>query len=629
MRRSRANEIDQYVLENRYMLILLMIALLSFLLFMRVAYLQIAQHGRFELLSLENHIDRVPLEPVRGLILDRNEEVLAHNVKVFNLEIRPDRVSSLDRDLEELSRLVEFTQEDMQALKTTLESRPSFERQTLKTNLTDEQVAVFSVNQHRFPGIELKVDLQRDYPYGELTSHIVGYVGRISPDDRELVNEQGEYDGISHIGKIGIESQYEKTLKGAPGHSQVEINAHGRIVRHLKQDLPNAGQNLHLSMDILLQKESMAALEGLEGAVVAIEPKTGEILALASAPTYDPNLFVNGISQTRYAQLNSSELKPLFNRSIYGQYAPGSTIKGFVSLVGLEHGFEHAREVYCPGWYSLPNSDRRYRCWRRTGHGLIDGYAAIERSCDVYFYDLAIRLGIDRLQEGMMRFGFGQKTGIDLQGERSGLMPGMEWKKRAHGQSWYPGDTVNSGIGQGYMLMTPVQLASVTATLANRGVAVTPHLLRMTENPVRQQSESPVVAEQKQIQPQQDEFYGQVIESMRRVVHGARGTARGISTDMRYEMAGKTGTAQVVGIPQGQEYDEANTPKKYRDHSLFVGFAPLDDPRIAIAVIVEHGGSGSKVAAPIARRLIDYYLMDRLGLFTPEAESPPDRSDLT
>ncbi|MYB35741.1 MAG: penicillin-binding protein 2 [Gammaproteobacteria bacterium] len=605
------------------MLTLLFIVLLSFLLFVRVAYLQIAQHDRFELLSQENHIDRVPLEPVRGLILDRNEEVLAHNVQVFNLEILPDRVSDLDRYLQELSHLVEFTQEDMDGLKATLKSRPSFERQTLKTNLTDEQVAVFSVNQHRFPGVELKVDLQRDYPYGDLAAHIVGYVGRISPDDRELVNEQGEYDGISHIGKIGIESQYEKTLKGDPGHSQVEMNAHGRIVRHLKQDMPNSGQTLHLSLDIMLQKESMAALEGYEGAIVAIDPKTGEILALASAPTYDPNLFVNGISKTRYAQLNTSELKPLFNRSIYGQYAPGSTIKGFVSLVGLEHGYEHARKTFCPGWYSLPNNDRRYRCWRRSGHGLVDGYTAIERSCDVYYYDLAIRLGIDRLQEGLMRFGFGQKTGIDLQGERSGLMPGMEWKQEVHNQPWFSGDTVNSGIGQGYMLMTPVQLASVTAILANRGVAITPHLLRMTENPVRQQSELTVVPEQKQIPLQQDEFYDQVIESMRRVVHGLNGTAKGIRTDMRYEMAGKTGTAQVVGIPQGQEYDEENTPKKYRDHSLFVGFAPLDDPRIAIAIVVEHGGSGGKVAAPIARRLIDYYLLERLGLFTPEVDVLP------
>lgn len=620
MRRSRPNQIDQDVLEHRFMLTLLFIVLLSFLLFVRVAYLQVIQHDRFELLSQENHIDRVPIEPVRGLILDRNEEVLAHNVRVFNLEILPDRVADMDRYLQELGHLVEFTREDMDELHATLKSRPSFERQTLKTNLTDEQVAIFSVNQYRFPGVELKVALQRDYPYGGLAAHVVGYVGRISPDDREMVNEQGEYDGISHIGKIGIESRYEKNLKGDPGHSQVEMNAHGRIVRHLKQDMPNSGQTLHLSLDIMLQKESMAALAGHEGAIVAIEPGTGEILALASAPTYDPNLFVNGISQTRYTQLNTSELKPLFNRSIYGQYAPGSTIKGFVSLIGLEHGFGHARKVFCPGWYSLPNDDRRYRCWNRSGHGLMDGYSAIERSCDVYYYDLAIRLGIDRLQEGMMRFGFGQKTGIDLQGERSGLMPNMEWKQRSHNQPWFPGDTLNSGIGQGYMLMTPVQLASATAILANRGVAITPHLLRMTESPVRQQPESTVVPGQQQIRLRQDEFYDRVIESMRRVVHGTNGTARGIRTDMRYEMAGKTGTAQVVGIPQGQEYDEANTPKKYRDHSLFVGFAPLDDPRIAIAVIVEHGGSGSKVAAPIARRLIDYYLLERLGLFAPQVD---------
>ncbi len=623
MIRSGGNEFDQDVLEKRFMLTLLIIVLLSFLLFVRVAYLQIAQHDRFRLLSQENHIDRVPLAPVRGLILGRNEEILARNVQVFKLEILPDRIPDLDRYLQELSHLVELTREDIEELKTTLELRPSFERQTLKTNLTDEQVAIFSVNQHRFPGVELRVDLQRDYPYGDLTAHVVGYVGRISPDNREQINEQGGYDGISYIGKIGIESQYERILKGQSGHSQVEMNAHGRIVRHLRQDLPNSGQTLHLGLDVMLQKESMAALEGYEGAVVAIEPKTGEILALASAPSYDPNLFVNGISQTRYTQLNTSELKPLFNRSIYGQYAPGSTIKGFISLVGLEHGFEHDREVFCPGWYSLPNNSRRYRCWKRSGHGLMDGDTAIERSCDVYYYDLAIRLGIDRLQAGLMRFGFGQKTGIDLEKERSGLMPNMEWKQKNQNQPWFPGDTVNTGIGQGYMLMTPVQLASVTAILANRGVAITPHLLKMIENPITQQPESQVMPERTRIELQQIEFYDKVIESMRRVVHGTNGTARGINNGLLYEMVGKTGTAQVVGIPQGQDYDEASTPKQHRDHSLFIGFAPLDDPQIAIAVIVEHGGSGSKVAAPIARRLVDYYLQERLNMFAPDGDASP------
>ncbi|MCY4275140.1 MAG: penicillin-binding protein 2, partial [Gammaproteobacteria bacterium] len=376
-----------------------------------------------------------------------------------------------------------------------------------------------------------------------------------------------------------------------------------------------------LGLDIMLQKESIEALEGYEGSVVAIEPKTGEILALASAPTYDPNLFINGISQTRYLQLNTSELKPLFNRSIYGQYAPGSTIKGFISLVGLEHGFKHDREVFCPGWYSLPNNQRRYRCWKRSGHGLVNGDAAIERSCDVYYYDLAIRLGIERLQAGLTRFGFGRKTGIDLDKERSGLMPNMEWKQKTQNQPWYPGDTVNTGIGQGYMLMTPIQLASMTAILANRGVAITPRLLKMLENPITQKTESQVIPEKKQIELRQVEFYDQVIESMRRVVHSANGTARSINNGMLYEMAGKTGTAQVIGIPQGQDYDEKNTPKKYRDHSLFIGFAPIDDPQIAIAVIVENGGSGSKVAAPIARRLVDYYLQERLNMFASDVDA--------
>lgn len=620
---SRGYEIDKYVLEQRFMLVLMLIVLLSFLLFVRIAYLQIVQHDRFEQMSRKNHVDSVPLAPVRGLIVDRNNQILAHNVRVFNLEVLPDKVPDLEKSLRELSHLVELTPEDLEALKKMLESRPSFERQTLMANLTDEQATVFAVNQHRFPGIELKVGLQRDYPFGALTAHIVGYVGRISHDDRKLVNQGGEYDGISHIGKIGLESEYEKILKGSPGHSQVEMNAHGQIVRQIKQDLPSSGQTLHLSLDLMLQKESMDALEGHEGAVVAIEPKTGQVLALASAPTYDPNLFVNGISQAQYSELNTSKLKPLFNRSIYGQYAPGSTIKAFISLVGLEHGFSHERTVLCPGWFSVPNNERRYRCWARSGHGLVDGHSSIEQSCDVYFYDLAFRLGIERLQKGLARFGFGKKTGIDLPSERSGLLPNKQWKQKAHHQPWFPGDTVNSGVGQGYMLMTPVQLASITAVLANRGMAVTPRLLQMTENPVTRQQESTPLAAQENIDLQQVEFYDQVIESMRRVVHGVRGTASSLKTGIRYEMAGKTGTAQVVGIKPDETYDEENTPKELRDHSLFIGFAPLDDPQIAIAVVVEHGGSGGKVAAPIARRLIDYYLLERLKIDVPDHDARP------
>lgn len=615
------HEIDQSILEQRFIVMLLVVAVLCLVLFVRIAYLQIVQHDKFELLSQENHIDSVPLEPVRGLILDRNEQVLAHNIRVFSLQILPNKVPDLERYLQELSHMVELTPNDIEQLKTTLKTSPAFERQTLKSKLTNEEVAIFSVNQHRFPGVELKVHLQRDYPFGDLTAHVVGYVGRISREDQKVVNEGREYDGISHIGKLGIESQYETTLKGTPGYSQVEMNAHGRVVRHLQQELPDSGKTLHLSLDIMLQRESMLALQGYEGAVVAMEPKTGQVLALASAPSYDPNLFVDGISKINYSELNTSTTKPLFNRSIYGQYAPGSTIKGFVSLVGLENGFPHDRKVFCPGWFRLPNGDRQYRCWARSGHGSMDGYSALEQSCDVYFFDLAIKLGIERLHQGMSRFGFGQKTGIDLPNERPGLMPSVAWKRRAQSDSWYNGDTVNVGIGQGYMLATPLQLATATALLANRGVAVTPSLLKMTETPVTRQYESHHIPQLEAIALQEAKFYDQVIESMRRVVHGARGTAGRLSNGIRYEMAGKTGTAQVIGIPQGETYDEESTPKQFRDHSLFVGFAPLDDPQIAIAVVVEHGGSGSRVAAPIARRLIDYYLLERLNMYASEAVS--------
>ncbi|MYJ52195.1 MAG: penicillin-binding protein 2 [Gammaproteobacteria bacterium] len=622
MRTLNGFENDSGVIHLRYMQALLVIVGLTFLLVARVVYLQIAEHDRFESLSQENHIDEVSLKPVRGLIYDRHNEVLARNVRVFNLEVLPDRIRDMSALLNELSHAVELTPDEIGQFKTTLKSRPSFERQILKTNLDEEEAAIFSVNQHRFPGVELNVHLQRNYPHGNLTAHVVGHVGRISPQDRETVSQRGDYSGISHIGKIGIESHYESMLKGQPGRSQVEMNAHGRIIRHLSQTLPDTGRALHLSLDIKLQEESMKALEGYEGAVVAIEPKTGEVLAMASVPTFDPNLFVNGISRAKFSELNTSSRRPLFNRSIYGQYAPGSTIKGFMSLVGIENGYSHDRRVFCPGWFRLPNNSRRYRCWKKTGHGYVDGNSAIEQSCDVYYYNLAVRIGIDRIHEGMSRFGFGQKTGIDLPNERSGLMPSRDWKQRARQQSWFPGDTVNVGIGQGYMLMTPLQLASVTATLANRGKSVTPRLLRMTENSVSQQLEPHIVPDKEKIELKDGRSYDAVIEGMRRVVYGNRGTARRLQEEILYDMAGKTGTAQVVGIGQDETYDEESTPKEHRDHSLFVGFAPLQDPRIAIAVIVEHGGSGSQVAAPIARRLIDYYLIERLKMYArPETPS--------
>jgi penicillin-binding protein 2 len=436
----------------------------------------------------------------------------------------------------------------------------------------------------------------------------------------EQIDSQS-YRGMEYIGKIGIEAYYEDTLMGKTGVTRVETNAHGRIVRNLEETAPDTGKTLHLSIDIKLQEKAMEALEGFEGSVVAIEPDTGEVLAFASYPSYDPNPFVNGISKTEYADLRSSELRPLLNRALYGRYAPGSTIKGFMALVGMENGIGLETKSYCPGYYRLPGFSHRYRCWKKQGHGLLDGYNGIIQSCDVYFYRLAKKLGINRMHDGMARFGFGKQTGVDLLGEPSGLMPSVDWKKKARGQPWYPGETIIAGIGQGFMLVTPLQLAAVTATLANRGEIVTPRFLSAIEYPQSQLREKIEPGVAGLVKLRQDNFYDRVIRSMRDVVHGKRGTARRIGQGITYEMAGKTGTAQVKSIAQNATYDEKNTPKKFKDHSLFIGFAPLDNPKIAIAVIVEHAGSGSRIAAPIARKLLDYYLIERLGINNPEPDA--------
>ncbi len=602
------------MVRRRLIFVFAIIAILAMLLLLRLGYLQVVQHQKFITLAQQNRIDFSPLAPVRGLIYDRNGEILAHNIRVFNLEILPDKVKNMDTLLRELGQLIEITDIQLKQFKKHRQQRAAFERQTLKVNLNQAEVAILAVNLHRYPGAELRARLQRHYPKKELTAHVVGYVGRISAADLKNIDNQ-LYRGMSYIGKTGIEAYYESGLMGVSGIKQVETNAHGRVVRSLQQTDPQTGTTLHLGLDIQLQQKSVEALAGFEGAIVAIEPQSGDVLAFASVPGYDPNLFVNGISEADYASLRTSDRKPLVNRAIYGRYAPGSTIKGFMSLVAMENGIDHSVTVSCPGWYRLPGNQHRYRCWEKTGHGLIDGFNAIIQSCDVYFYTLARKLGIDKMYAGMSRFGFGRPTGIDLLDEPSALMPSREWKHRVRNQVWYPGETIISGIGQGYTLTTPLQLAQATAMLANRGKKIIPRFLSAIEHPQSQLREE-IAAQITGIEKlRSDRYYREVIASMRNVVHGKRGTARAISRGIQYEMAGKTGTSQVKSIAQDQEYDEKTTEKKFRDHSLFIGFAPLNDPKIAIAVVVEHAGSGSRVAAPIARQLIDYYLLNRLQLF--------------
>ncbi len=616
------------IIQDRILLAGVFVMLLVLILGVRLGYLQIVQHEQFKSLAQRNSIEQLPVPPVRGLIYDRNGEVLAQNFQVFNLEVLPDKVDDMAWVLDQLGQIVKLTREDLARFRALLQKRPSFERQTLRANLSEKELSRLAINLHRFPGIELKARLQRKYPRGDLTSHVVGYMGRISAEDLEQIDNQA-YWGLDYIGKSGIEAFYESTLLGRPGVREVETNAHGKVIRILDQMPAVAGNNLHISLDVHLQEKAMELLQGFEGAVVAMEPATGDILAFASVPSYDPNPFVNGIDRKSYELLRTSDRRPLLNRALSGRYPPGSTIKGFMSLVGMQNGIDPNERVYCNGVYTLPNSRTQYKDWKKEGHGSMNAQEAIEQSCNVYYYHLAQRLGITAIHRGMGVFGFGQATGVDLLGEPSGLLPSREWKKENRGENWMLGETVIVGIGQGYTLMTPLQLASATAALANRGRRVKPRFLMALETP-QSQTLTPYDPEPVgQIEQNRLDHYEYVISGMRNVVHGDHGTARALARSrMPYEMAGKTGTAQVSKLNPNEAYREETTEKRLRDHSLFVGFAPVENPRIAVAVIVEHGGGGSKTAAPIAKQVIDYYLINRLDLFSTVYPAESSRSSV-
>ena len=609
------------LIQSRLIAASVIMGLLVLALFLRLYFLQVTEHQRFATLSQENRIRLVPIPPVRGQIYDRKGTILAENLPVYTLEVTPDRVADMDALLDRVGRLVELTEDDLERFADMLRSRPSFETQTLKAGLSDAEVARFTVNQHRFEGIDLRARLQRYYPLGTEMVHVLGYVGRISEDDLKTI-DRAAYSGTDYIGKLGIEARYEEQLLGKVGYERVETNAHGRVVRTLERHHPTAGRHLYLNVDADLQRAAREYLGEFEGSVVAMEPSTGAVLAFVSNPVYDPNPFVDGIDARSYKALRESEARPLLNRALNGRYAPGSTIKPVFGLAALEHHRHPDHGAFCPGFFRLKGSRHRYRCWKRQGHGNVGLHNAIVQSCDVYFYQLSHSLGIDNVSEFMLRYGFGKPTGIDLIGEPGGLVPTKAWKRRVRREPWYPGETVITGIGQGYTLTTPLQLASITATLAQRGQRMRPRLVAALEDPQSREREllPPEVLEQ--VPLRSDAFYDTVFAAMRDVVHGRRGTARASGRGAEYEFAGKTGTAQVIGIAQGASYDEEKIAKKFRDHSLFIAFAPIDDPKIAVAVIAENGGGGSRTAAPIARKVMDHYLVG-----PPPPPPPPEVKD--
>ena len=568
--------------------------------------LQITEYETYRTQSERNRVQLQPLPPKRGLIYDRNGVLLADNRPSYILSIVRERVPDLESTLAEVQALVPVSEGDLENFSNKLQRRRPYEAVPLRFRLTEEERARLAVNSHRLPGVVVDAQLLRHYPHGELFSHALGYVGRIN--EREAFElDESDYRGTFHVGKVGVEKYYEDRLHGEVGYQNVESNAHGRVLRVLERHAPVPGADLTLHLDIRLQRAAVEALGDRRGAVVAMDPETGGVLALVSTPGFDTNLFVNGISSKDYSALRDSLDVPLFNRAIQGQYPPGSTVKPMMGMAGLQSGLVTPETTVAdPGWYRLPGDSRRYRDWilriRGTGHApRVDLKMAIAESCDVYFYDLARRLTIDRMHDYMSPFGFGARTGVDTTNERPGVLPSTRWKREAMAQAWYPGETLSAGIGQGYVLATPMQLAMATSVMASRGERHVPRLVKAIDGePVAAPVLEPLVAN--------PAYWDAVFDGMREVVHGKRGTAKKLAEGIQYEMGGKTGTAQVIGIAQGEVYNEEEVAERHRHHGLFIAFAPLEAPSIAVAIIVENGG-GSSAASPIARKVIDTWLL--------------------
>ena len=585
----------------------------------RLFYLQIIQHDIYRTRSDDNRIHVQSIPPIRGLIFDRNGVLIADNIPTFNLTIIKERVEDIDKTLATIGSLIPLSDSEIKALQQRLKRRQRpFESTPIKLKLTEREKARIAVNRYALPGVQVEARLVRHYPMGALMAHAVGSVRRINEDDLQKLDSI-TYSGTDHIGKIGIEKFYERSLLGEVGYQEVETNARGQVMKELSGTPPKPGNNLTMHVDTNLQRAASEALGDRRGSVVAIDPNSGGILAMVSKPSYDPNLFVTGIEYQTYAELRDSEDVPLFNRAVQGQYEPGSTLKPFLALAGLLSGvITPDYSVKDPGWFKLPNNQRLYRDWNWTkkgtgGHGVVNLDKAIYRSCNVYFYELAVKLGIERIHDHLTKFGFGSDMSYDLPEAHDGLVPSRAWKERVRQESWYPGDTVNIGIGQGDLLVTPLQLATAVSVLANRGRWVQPRMLKESSLYTLPASRSRLLPN---IAEGDDAAWDLVIQSMEKVVHrgnmgfGENGTAWAhIGQDIEYRMAGKSGTAQVVTIEQGEEYNEEEVDERLRKHAWFVAFAPVQKPEIALAVLVENGGGGSAIAAPVARKMLDEYLL--------------------
>jgi penicillin-binding protein 2 len=595
----------------------------------RFIWLQVIRHSDYMGQAEDNRISVVPAVPNRGLILDRNGVVLARNFSAYTLEITPSKTREpLDAVIDGLSMLVDIQQKDRRRFKRLLEEAKNFESVPIRTRLSDEEVARFTAQRYRFPGVEIQARLFRQYPLGETASHVIGYIGRISQKDAEKIDEMDDsanYAGTDYIGKEGLEKKYEKELHGKTGYEEVEVSAGGRAVRSLSRTPAIPGHNLILSIDIELQKIIEEAFGDRRGALVAIEPATGDVLAYVSKPTFDPNLFVDGIDVQSWSDLNTSPDRPLLNRPLIGSYPPGSTYKPFMALAALELGKRTpGQAISDPGFFWFGN--HKFRDDKEGGHGMVDMYKSIVQSCDTYYYLLANDLGVDAIHDFMKPFGFGQLTGIDLEHERRGVLPSTAWKrnayKRPEQKKWYAGETISIGIGQGYNSFTPLQLAHATAILANNGVVMKPHLVKIVEDGSSKERTLTVPKESYRIKLKQEN-----IDFIKNAMVGVtkEGTSARTFANSGYVSAGKTGTAQVIAIKKNEKYNASKLDEFHRDHSLYTAFAPADNPRIAIAIIVENGGFGATAAAPIVKLALDYYLLGKKpdSKEKPPADAPP------
>ena len=600
---------EKHLIQNRVMVAAIGGACLLILLVIRLIWLQLIETERFQTASEANRLQTLPVSPARGLIVDRNGLILAENRPNLQLLLVPEEVDDIDLMVSEVRSRIEFTDGDAERFAKNLRSRRRpRDPVVVKDDLSETEAALIAVDLFQFPGLQIEARPTRFYPYGGLTAHSLGYVGRLSLNELQAI-EESRYAGTETIGKSGVEKAYEDALLGQVGVERVETSARGQIMRSVDREDPVPGADIPLHLDIGLTAKLYEALGDRRGAIVAMDPKTGGVLGLASAPTYDANAFIGGISQAEYAALQVNQDTPLFNRALRGQYPPGSTIKPMLGLVGLHYGaVTWEKEISDRGFFQLSGDDHKYRDWKKWGHGRVNIEKAVIESCDTYFYEMAVRLGIDQMSEGMQWFGFGRRQGRDIQGDLPGILPSREWKRQARNQSWYLGETVISGIGQGFWVTTPLQLAAATTAMARRGNFIEPHFSVLEDV----DAGAPV--------PLGDSMdWERMIDAMEDVLHGERGTARGAARGLNYRIAGKTGTVQVVGIAQEEEYKAEEIEERLRDHALFVGFAPADSPSIVLALVIENGGSGGTTAAPVARQIFDYWVLERN-----EGERAPD-----